>query len=454
MLAAAVDIMDRRLSCLLLVALLTIFSNKPCLANDDEPKGCHNPADIVFVLDESGSIWGPHFTKQLEFVQNVVGLFDVTTDKTRIGVLTFGDTPRIIFHLGHHRDEAAMNADIKAIKQMRGETYTHDALRVARTEMLSPQRTRPTVPHISIVITDGESNNPDQTALEADHMHREGIQTFAIGVGPYVNKNELQAIASSNDLVFEVDDYGALDGLKQILAWKACQVVTPPPPTTTTTPPPPQMIEGCTGHKPMDNIWAIPDLVDENENDFALDLINEVSSEMKIGPNRVQVGLTPRNCQVGAAIRLKEHDTQEGIREALDRRRYSTSATTHNHLRYIRSPGMLAESGGRSDAVKFGILIVDSQHGNNFAKAKSEAKKAKDEGIKLIVIGVGNDVEESELNAIASSPDDVMTCGSYAELTSLKTNIIARLCNGLLSSSALKQRRIFIKRYFNAYEEE
>jgi hypothetical protein len=115
---------------------------------------------------------------------------------------------------------------------------------------------------------------------------------------------------------------------------------------------------------------------------------------------------------------------------------------------------MLPESGGRSDAVKFGILIVDGHHGSNLAKTKSEAKRAKDEGIKLIVIGVGSDVDESELNSIASSPADVLRCDSYAELSTLKSDIIARLCNGLLPSSSLKRRHLYIKRYMNVYEDE
>jgi len=447
------SMMVHQLSFLLLAVWLIVISDKPCIAADDDfsEKGCHNPADIVFVLDESGSIWGPHFTKQLEFVQNVVDLFDVRPTKTRLGVLTFGDKPRIIFQLGNHTNEADMKADIKAIKQMRGETYTDDALLEARTKMLSADRTRPSVPHICIVITDGESNNPSLTALEAAHAHREGIQLFAIGVGPYVNREELKAIASSPELVFEVDDYEALDKLRGELAWKACQVSTVLPPTTTE--PPPQMIEGCTGHKPMDNIWAIPDLADERENDLALNLINEVSSEMKIGPTSVQVGLSKRTCQDGTPIRLKEHDTHEGLRQALDRRRYNTSATTHSHISYIRKETSPA-SGGRVDAVKFGILIVDGRHGSNLARAKNEAKVAKQEGIKLIVIGVGDDVDQSELQSLATSNSDVITCDSYDDLSSLKQRIIDRLCDGLISSSAaMKQRRINIKRYFNVYED-
>ena len=51
----------------------------------------HKPADIVFVLDESGSIWGPHFDLQLEFVAGVTDYMDVTFNQTRIAVETFSD---------------------------------------------------------------------------------------------------------------------------------------------------------------------------------------------------------------------------------------------------------------------------------------------------------------------------------------------------------------------------
>jgi len=72
----------------------------------------------------------------------------------------------------------------------------------------------------------------------------------------------------------------------------------------------------------------------------------------------------------------------------------------------------------------------------------------------LIVVGVGSDVVKSELNAIASSPADVLTCDSYEELSALKSKIIDRLCHGLMSSSAMMQRRLFIKRFLDVYEDE
>jgi collagen type VI alpha len=427
------------------------------LAADDDyysEKGCGRPADIVFVLDESGSIWGPHFTKQLEFVQSVVDTFDVRPNKTHIGVLTFGSSVRSIFHLGQLKSEDALSAEIKEIRQMRGETYTHEALERMRTEMFAPEYARTWVPHIGIVITDGESNFPSQTALEAERAHEDRIQIFAVGVGPYVNKDELAAIASGGDFVFEVDNYGVLDELRQLLAWKACQVTTiatTTTTTTTTTPPPPQMIEACTGHKPMDVIFAAPDQASPDENNYVLDLIGEVAGQMKLSPLRVQVGLSPRRCQPGPAIRLMDHDSVEGFTAALARRRYSTDATTHAHIKYIHSQGMSAESGGRADTVKFGVLVVDRAHGENLAKALAEAEKAKEAGISLVVIGVGPGVTESELLSLASSPDNILSVGNYHELSSRKDELITIFCRGIMASPS-RQRRIFLQRYLNAFE--
>ena len=76
---------------------------------------------------------------------------------------------------------------------------------------------------MAIVITDGESNYPRETEREAQLCHDENIQVFAVGVGTAVVQKELEAIASSPDLVFKVDSYEALDSLRLILAWKACE---------------------------------------------------------------------------------------------------------------------------------------------------------------------------------------------------------------------------------------
>lgn len=50
------------------------------------------PADVVFVLDSSYSIWPPDFDRELQFTENVIKTFNIGPgpDNTRVGVVTFG----------------------------------------------------------------------------------------------------------------------------------------------------------------------------------------------------------------------------------------------------------------------------------------------------------------------------------------------------------------------------
>ena len=70
-------------------------------------------ADIVFVLDESGSIYGPDFTKQLQFVERLVGSFDVQSGRVHVGVLTYGTDVRIISNIGQIRRKNELQAAIR-----------------------------------------------------------------------------------------------------------------------------------------------------------------------------------------------------------------------------------------------------------------------------------------------------------------------------------------------------
>jgi len=43
----------------------------------------------MFVLDASGSIEMSDFKKQLQFTRDVVNIFDIEPDRTRVGILSF-----------------------------------------------------------------------------------------------------------------------------------------------------------------------------------------------------------------------------------------------------------------------------------------------------------------------------------------------------------------------------
>ena len=65
------------------------------------------PADLVFLLDASYSIWIPDFNRELSFVTNLLTAFDVGPDvnQTHVGVLTFGHGVWPQFYFNTHNSK-------------------------------------------------------------------------------------------------------------------------------------------------------------------------------------------------------------------------------------------------------------------------------------------------------------------------------------------------------------
>ncbi len=176
------------------------------------------PADIIFLIDSSTSIWGPHFRKQIKFVRNVVEEFDVRN--TRIGVLTFGDFTRVQFDLERYSNRKNLIMAINAIFQSGGGTRTDGAL--MRAAEIFAAQSRPGVPHIAILMSDGDSDFPDRTKEQASLLQLMGIHVFAVGIGDNIKETELHNIASQESYIFKASTFDTLTYLKKMLAVKAC----------------------------------------------------------------------------------------------------------------------------------------------------------------------------------------------------------------------------------------
>ena len=91
-------------------------------------------ADVVFVVDSSGSIGRPNFEKIKEFIKNVVLTFDVDYRYTRVGLIEFSTTPSIEFKLNEKTNITDLIDAIDNITYSGGGTSTSDALELMRIE--------------------------------------------------------------------------------------------------------------------------------------------------------------------------------------------------------------------------------------------------------------------------------------------------------------------------------
>ena len=128
------------------------------------PKHC--PSDIVFVVDESGSIGTAHFEQVKSFLSHLVGRLDVDSGSTRVGLVTYSTRIGTVFNLNDYRSVASLQWAISSLRYSRGKTNTADALAYVRTRMLTPMAgDRSNVPNVVVVLTDGQSNDPPSTLV-------------------------------------------------------------------------------------------------------------------------------------------------------------------------------------------------------------------------------------------------------------------------------------------------
>ncbi|KAH3890751.1 hypothetical protein DPMN_014839 [Dreissena polymorpha] len=201
--------MEKHFIGLILFATCVIVNSQTRTLSDVEYFCGNKPADVVFMLDSSNSIWGPDFQRQLTFVNDVIGMFEIAENVTRVAVSTFSSQVNRIFFLDTYVDKWSIQRQVSSIRQEHGYiTNTGMAILHMRHRMFSDQHgARPGVAKIGIVLTDGQSHNLAKTVYEAFRAKRDRITMFAIGIGDNINERELEGIASKpkEEYMFKVD---------------------------------------------------------------------------------------------------------------------------------------------------------------------------------------------------------------------------------------------------------
>ncbi|XP_023932032.1 uncharacterized protein LOC106177662 [Lingula anatina] len=182
-------------------------------------RGCGTQAEIVIMLDCSASVGEINFKAQMSFVREFVSRLEIGEDRIRVGVIPFSDEPYQVIQFDGYETKEELVADIERIRYKRGLTRTDRAI-ISMRNMWA--RSRPNVPKIGLIVTDGQSYYTHLTQKEAQKAKIEETIIFAIGVGHRADKRELEAIASSPELIYHVFDYFALGRIISEIIMKTC----------------------------------------------------------------------------------------------------------------------------------------------------------------------------------------------------------------------------------------
>ncbi|XP_063435027.1 collagen alpha-1(XII) chain-like isoform X1 [Mytilus trossulus] len=369
------------------------------------------PADVFFLLDTSGSILPSDFKKQLDFVGTVVGMFDISPDKTRVGVSTFSHEYNPMFGLEQYHDKDSLLGAIQSVPYSGGGTDTGHALKQLREREFSRQFTRPSVAHIIIVLTDGLSRFPDQTRKQAAMIKKTGSYVFAVGIGNNIDQNELSNIASSPDsnndkYAFQVTNFDGLRTLKNILAIKTCEIASF------------QRDERvCRTNKTSDIMFVFDSAYyGYKMSNLILDLIQQVSMYLATTGGKIKTGIQSNSC-LKESIRPLSANPIEVVQD------YDALPQLITDLRIKQ---FMSANGGRGTSTKMAVVFVD----NTLSKtAELQVLRSKFRKINFIFVQTGNEVTDNKLQRIAGKPYYVVELQSDSHATVQHLNTL--LCEGI-----------------------
>ncbi|XP_076459446.1 LOW QUALITY PROTEIN: uncharacterized protein LOC143292771 [Babylonia areolata] len=420
----------------------TGFAGKNC------ERSCADRADVVFLLDTSGSVGSDNFPRIKEYVYNMMEQFNIGPDATQVGVATFSTNARAQFYLNQYHDKRQLQDAISAIDFEYGNTNTAAGLKLVRSGMFSKRRgNRPDVPDYAIVITDGLSNvNAEQTVPEAELAQKQGVHILAIGIG--VSDNwELRAIASEpvdrNAILLQ--EYKDLLGVSDQLLNATCRdsgVCANSPCQNGGTCIPGvgtyscQCLLGYLGahceqdcEESKDIVFVVDSSTSVGRENFEvmLQYVKSLVEDLTAGGPNHQYSLIIYSTEVTTVFSLNRYQNPQQILDAISTTRYDPGQTnTAGGLRQARQmfqPGF----GERPTAEDVVILLTDGQSNINYYDTIPAADDLKSDGVTIIGIGIGL-TNADELSSVASGQDNIFQVAKFDALEDVETKILEASC--------------------------
>ena len=129
---------------------------------------CH--LDLLFVLESSSKFSSSNFQSLLQLIVRIINQFEIGTDATQVGVISYDSTTSTSssfgFDIGEFSEKAQLIQAILSLQQLGSSGRRTDlALDLARRQLTS---FRTAVPNAVIVVTSGLSDQPQLTAQEGN----------------------------------------------------------------------------------------------------------------------------------------------------------------------------------------------------------------------------------------------------------------------------------------------
>ncbi|RZF32333.1 hypothetical protein LSTR_LSTR001797 [Laodelphax striatellus] len=170
--------------------------------------------ELVFLVDASSSVGQDNFASELKFVRKLLADFTISSNHTRVALVTFSSSDKVIRRVDQISGSSLMHVKCELmhldIDYSGGGTYTLGAVLNAQ-ELFS--LARPGARCVLFLVTDGFSNGGDPRPVAAS-LRAAGVVIFTFGISTG-NTDELVEMAStpSHQHSFLLDSFSEFEAL-------------------------------------------------------------------------------------------------------------------------------------------------------------------------------------------------------------------------------------------------
>ncbi|KAM9550077.1 collagen alpha-3(VI) chain isoform 4-T4 [Guaruba guarouba] len=372
--------------------------------------------DIIFLLDGSLNVGNANFPFVRDFVATLVNYLDVGSDKIRVGLVQYSDTPKTEFFLYSYQTKSDVIQRMGQLRPKGGSVLnTGSALNFVLSNHFTEaggSRINEQVPQVLVLVTAGRSADPFLQVSNA--LARAGVMTFAVGVRS-ADKAELEQIAFNPRMVYFMDDFSALAALPQELN----------KPITT-------YVSGGVEEVPLAPTESKKDilfLIDGSANllgsfPAVRDFVHKVISDLNVGPDATRVAVAQFSDTIQVEFDFSELPSKQDMLLKVKRMRIKTGkqlnigAALDEAIRrlFVKEAGSRIEEG----VPQFLVLLAAGRSTDDVEQPSDALKQA---GVVTFVMKAKN-ADPVELERIVYAPQFILNVDSLSRISELQPDIV------------------------------
>ncbi|XP_029399663.1 collagen alpha-5(VI) chain isoform X2 [Mus pahari] len=374
-------------------------------------KGCEDmKADIMFLVDSSGSIGPTNFETMKTFMKNLVGKIQIGADRSQVGVVQFSDYNREEFQLNKYSTHKEIYAAIDRMSPINQNTLTGGALTFVNEYFDLSKGGRPQVRKFLILLTDGKAH--DEVGGPAMALRSKSVTIFSVGVYG-ANRTQLEEISGDGSLVFHVENFDHLKDIESKLIFRVCA------------------LHDCKRIELLDIVFVLDHSgsIGPHEQESMMNLTIHLVKKADVGRDRVQFGALKYSNDPEVLFYLNTYSSRSAIVEHLRRPRdtrgetYTAKALQHSNILFTEEHGSRLKQNVR----QLMIVITDGES-HDREKLDEAARELRAKGITVFAVGVGK-ANQGELETMAGKKENTIHVDNFDKLRDIYLLLQETLCN-------------------------